>query len=124
MAIFKHWWAGTKIEDIDDFELMSEFENVAECRVWPGDVDTLMHMNNARYNRRAEWSGSALQAKCGLWLRNPGLKIFKKMGMSGSYLRFRKEIQPFQAFKVISKYAGCTLKHQKPVVIGDKPRLG
>ena len=75
-----------------------------KCRVWPLDVDFWNHLNNARYNRYLEYSRYH-------WLIRTGLgKAIRKLGvhwgLGGVFVRFRRELKPFQAFFVVTTLGG------------------
>lgn len=70
-------------------------------RVWPLDLDTNLHLNNGRYLTIADLGRADLLLQSGLW------KAVLKEGLlpmlSGSAIRYRRELRPFQAFALESR---------------------
>ena len=70
-------------------------------RVWPLDLDTNLHLNNGRYLTIADLGRADLLLRSGLW------KAVLKEGLlpmlSGSAIRYRRELRPFQAFTLESR---------------------
>jgi acyl-CoA thioesterase FadM len=70
-------------------------------RVWPLDLDTNLHLNNGRYLTIADLGRADLLLQTGLW------KAVLKEGLlpmlSGSAIRYRRELKPFQAFTLESR---------------------
>lgn len=70
-------------------------------RCWPHDCDTNLHMNNGRYLTLADLGRTDLLLKTDLW------KLVLKEGLqpmlSGSMIRYRREIRPFQRFWLESR---------------------
>lgn len=70
-------------------------------RVWPLDLDTNLHLNNGRYLTIADLGRADLLTQTGLW------KEVLKQGLmpmlSGSAIRYRRELKPFQAFTLESR---------------------
>lgn len=70
-------------------------------RVWPLDIDTNLHLNNGRYLTIADLGRADLLLRSGLW------KAVLKEGLlpmlSGSAIRYRRELKPFQAFTLESR---------------------
>ncbi len=70
-------------------------------RVWPLDLDTNLHLNNGRYLTIADLGRADLLLRSGLW------KAVLKQGLlpmlSGSAIRYRRELKPFQAFTLESR---------------------
>ena len=70
-------------------------------RVWPLDLDTNLHLNNGRYLTIADLGRADLLTQTGLW------KAVLKEGLlpmlSGSAIRYRRELRPFQAFTLESR---------------------
>ena len=67
-------------------------------RVWPLDLDTNLHMNNGRYLTLADLGRVDLLLCSGLWravIKNGWLPM-----LSGSIIRYRRELKPFQKFTV------------------------
>ena len=69
--------------------------------VLPNDVDTNLHLNNGRYLTIADLGRTDLLIRMGL------LKLVLKEGLqpmlSGSAIRFRRELKPFQSFILESR---------------------
>jgi acyl-CoA thioesterase FadM len=70
-------------------------------RVWPTDLDTNLHLNNGRYLTMADLGRMDLLLRAGL-LR-PVLKEGLLPMLSGSVIRYRREIRPFQRFVLQSR---------------------
>lgn len=70
-------------------------------RVWPLDIDTNLHLNNGRYLTFADLGRMDLLVRGGL------LKKVLKEGLlpmlSGTAIRYRREIRPFQRFWLESR---------------------
>lgn len=65
-------------------------------RVWPLDLDTNLHLNNGRYLTMADLGRADLLLRSGLW------RLVFKEGLqpmlSGTAIRYRRELRPFQSF--------------------------
>lgn len=70
-------------------------------RVWLHDIDTNLHLNNGRYLAIADLGRTDLVLRTGLW--RAVLKEGLLPMLSGSLIRFRREIKPFQAFTLESR---------------------
>jgi acyl-CoA thioesterase FadM len=70
-------------------------------RVWPTDIDTNLHMNNGRYLAIADLGRTDLLLQTGLW-RAVLKEGFLPM-LSGSAIRYRRELKPFQSFTLESR---------------------
>lgn len=70
-------------------------------RVWPLDLDTNLHLNNGRYLTIADLGRADLLTQTGLWkaVFQEGLMPM----LSGSAIRYRRELKPFQAFTLESR---------------------
>ena len=70
-------------------------------RVWPHDIDTNLHLNNGRYLTLADLGRTDLLLRTGL------LRTVLKEGLlpmlSGSAIRYRREIRTFRAFTLESR---------------------
>jgi acyl-CoA thioesterase FadM len=70
-------------------------------RVWPHDLDTNLHLNNGRYLTMADLGRMDLLLRAGL------LRAVLKEGLlpmlSGTVIRYRREIRPFQRFELQSR---------------------
>jgi acyl-CoA thioesterase FadM len=67
-------------------------------RVLPTDLDTSLHMNNGRYWTLMDLGRTDLMIRSGLWravLRNGWIPV-----VSAGTIRFRRELRPFQAFRL------------------------
>lgn len=67
-------------------------------RVWPFDLDTNLHMNNGRYLTIADQGRADLLLRSGLWravLKHGWLPM-----LSGSIIRYRRELKPLQVFEL------------------------
>lgn len=90
-------------------------------RVWPHDLDTNLHMNNGRYLTIADLGRTDLLLRMGL------IKLVLKEGLqpmlSGSAIRYRRELRPFQAFRLESSilcWRGTSFVMQHRFVIKGK----
>jgi acyl-CoA thioesterase FadM len=95
--------------------------SVLHFRVWPHDIDTNLHMNNGRYLTIADLGRTDLLLRMGL------AKIVLKEGLqpmlSGSAIRYRRELKPFQAFRLescILCWRGTSFVMQHRFVIAGK----
>jgi acyl-CoA thioesterase FadM len=77
---------------------------VLNFRVWPHDIDTNLHLNNGRYLTIADLGRTDLLLRMGL------IKLVLQEGLqpmlSGSAIRYRREIRPFQPFRLESSIIG------------------
>lgn len=72
-----------------------------KLRVLPTDLDINLHMNNGRYLTLMDLGRMDLMLRSGLWrmvLKNRWIPI-----MSSTMIRFRRELEPFQAFVLESR---------------------
>lgn len=67
-------------------------------RVWPHDLDTSLHMNNGRYWTIMDLGRTDLMLRSGLW--RPVLREGWTPVVSAGQIRFRRELRPFQAFRL------------------------
>eukprot|EP00730_Choanoeca_flexa_P016259 TRINITY_DN7649_c1_g1_i1.p2 TRINITY_DN7649_c1_g1~~TRINITY_DN7649_c1_g1_i1.p2 ORF type:complete len:186 (+),score=13.55 TRINITY_DN7649_c1_g1_i1:1218-1775(+) len=78
--------------------------DTCRCRVFWTDLDFLGHMNNARYPRSADF------ARYQLWKLNGVFKALDKLGgfmvLGAHTIRFRRSLEPFEAFDIQSKVLG------------------
>lgn len=95
--------------------------SVLKFRVWPHDIDTNLHMNNGRYLTIADLGRTDLLLRMGL------IKLVLKEGLqpmlSGSAIRYRRELRPFQAFRLESSilcWRGTSFVMQHRFVIKGK----
>lgn len=70
-------------------------------RVWPTDLDVNRHMNNGRYLTIADLGRTDLLLQTGLW--RAVLKEGLLPMLSGSAIRYRRELRPFQSFTLESR---------------------
>lgn len=70
-------------------------------RVWPLDLDTNLHLNNGRYLTIADLGRADLLLRSGLW--RAVLKEGLLPMLSGTAIRYRRELRPFQAFTLESR---------------------
>ena len=70
-------------------------------RVLPNDIDTNLHMNNGRYLTLMDLGRTDLILRGGLW------RIILREGyqpmLAGATIRYRRELKPFQAFRLESR---------------------
>jgi len=72
--------------------------SVLSFRVWPHDLDISIHMNNGRYLTLMDLGRLDTMVRSGLWrtvLKNRWTPI-----ASAITIRFRRELRPFQKFKL------------------------
>ena len=70
-------------------------------RVWPTDCDTNIHMNNGRYLAIGDLGRTDLMLRSDLWrivLKQRWMPV-----LSGSIIRYRRELRPFQQFELQSR---------------------
>lgn len=72
-----------------------------DFRVWPLDLDTNLHLNNGRYLTIADLGRADLLIQSGLW--RAVLKEGLLPMLSGSAIRYRRELKPFQPFTLESR---------------------
>lgn len=70
-------------------------------RVWPLDLDTNLHLNNGRYLTIADLGRADLLLRSGVW--RAVLKEGLLPMLSGSAIRYRRELKPFQTFMLESR---------------------
>ncbi len=77
-------------------------------RVWPTDLDILMHMNNGVYLSLLDLGRIDLMLKARAYFK------ITRMGMypvvASEMIRFRKSLRPFQAFEICTKMYGWDAK--------------
>lgn len=83
-----------------------DFEGVSRihARVWPGDLDVNVHMNNGRYLTAMDWGRWDFLVRSALFNR-----IFHKGWrpvLGSSLIIYRKSLQPFQKFAVETQVIG------------------
>lgn len=73
-------------------------------RCWPSDLDTLLHMNNAKYPAVMDLARVDLIVRSGMWdkLRSMGHYPI----VEAQTIRYRKSIQVFQRFKIVTQVVG------------------
>eukprot|EP00467_Chlorarachnion_reptans_P005994 CAMPEP_0114496466 /NCGR_PEP_ID=MMETSP0109-20121206/5784_1 /TAXON_ID=29199 /ORGANISM="Chlorarachnion reptans, Strain CCCM449" /LENGTH=258 /DNA_ID=CAMNT_0001673739 /DNA_START=36 /DNA_END=812 /DNA_ORIENTATION=+ len=72
--------------------------------VTPMDVDIFGHMNNARYNRRAEYSRITYFIESGL--RKATIDLGVRGHLKSLAMRYRRQILPFEFFRIRTKLIG------------------
>lgn len=70
-------------------------------RVWPHDIDANLHMNNGRYFTIADLGRMDLMLRTNLW-RTAMRRGWMPM-LSGSIIRYRREIRTFRPFELQSR---------------------
>src|SRR5262245_47864407 len=94
-------------------------------RVWPNDLDVLMHMNNGRYVTIMDLGRVDLMIRMGLWrviLRQRWTPV-----VGTAHVLFRRELGVFQRYRLdtrIAGWAGQLAVIEQIFVIDDGPRLG
>lgn len=73
-------------------------------RVWPGDLDTNMHMNNGRYFTLADLGRFDWGLRSGLW--RPALKRGWRPVAGDSNARYSRSLQPFERYSIESRLLG------------------
>ncbi len=77
-------------------------------RVWPTDLDPLLHMNNGKYFSLMDLS------RLDFMIRSQTLPKLKKNGIypviASEMMRFRKSLEPFQRFALTSRLLGWDKK--------------
>jgi len=72
--------------------------SLLDFRVWPHDLDTSLHMNNGRYWSLMDLGRSDLILRSGLWravLKHRWIPV-----VNAGMIRFRRELRPFQPFRI------------------------
>jgi len=95
-------------------------------RVWPLDLDTNLHMNNGRYLTIADQGRADLLLRSGLWravLRHGWLPM-----LSGSTVRYRRELKPFERFELLTRIVfwnerNFVMEHRFVVTRDGRPDL-
>lgn len=72
-------------------------------RVWPHDLDLSVHMNNGRYLTLMDLGRTDVMVRSGLW-REVWRKGWTPIA-SAITIRFRRELTPFQAFRIETRVA-------------------
>jgi len=79
-------------------------ESVIKLRVWPGDIDPFMELNNGRYLTMMDFGRFDIAKKTGLW------QILKKKGwglaVAGSSIRYSHKLRLFQKYELKSQVVG------------------
>lgn len=78
--------------------VLPEGVSIVTFRVWPHDLDLSVHMNNGRYLTLMDLGRLDAMLRSGLWraaLNNGWTPI-----ASAITIRFRRELRPFQAFRL------------------------
>ncbi len=71
-------------------------ESAVSFRVWPGDVDVNLHMNNGRYLALMDLGRLDLIIRMGLLGRL--FKLGWRPMVGSEFIRFRRGLRPFRAF--------------------------
>eukprot|EP00756_Hemistasia_phaeocysticola_P053658 Hpha_TRINITY_DN29615_c0_g1::TRINITY_DN29615_c0_g1_i1::g.165201::m.165201 len=96
------------------------------ARVWPGDCDTYMHMNNSQYNQKCEWGRFAIEKETGILHR---IRRYSVWGLSNVTVRFRRELKPLQKYTVRTRLCGWNsntffLEHIVETMVEDRAERG
>ena len=86
----------SKISIFDEF--------VSRHRVLPNDLDLLGHMNNGRYFTITDYVRIEMLIRAGLWKAMKKRKVYPVM--AGETVQFRKPLQPFRSYRIISNTLG------------------
>lgn len=77
-------------------------------RVWPGDLDMNLHMNNGRYFSVADLGRLDLGLRSGVWWK--ALRRGWRPVAGDSDARFSSSLQPFQTYELQSRLLGWDQK--------------
>lgn len=78
-------------------------------RVWPGDLDTSLHMNNGRYWTLMDLGRTDLMLRSGLW-RSVVRERWVPVLTTGA-IRFRRELRLFQRVELQTRIVGWDETH-------------
>jgi acyl-CoA thioesterase FadM len=70
-------------------------------RCWPSDIDLNLHLTNSRYHSFMDIVRVAMMIRQGTWRRLRAAKLLPVLGSSS--IRYRRAVNPFQAFDVTSR---------------------
>jgi acyl-CoA thioesterase FadM len=79
-------------------------ETAITLRVWPNDLDANIHMNNGRYLLAMDLGRWDLVVRTGFWRELWRRRWFPVVGSAS--LRFRRPLDPFQRYRLVSQVAG------------------
>lgn len=99
--------------------------SVLDFRVWPHDLDLSVHMNNGRYLTLMDLGRTDVMVRSGLWK-----EVWRRRWTpiaSAVTIRFRRELTPFQAFRLETRLAcwdETLVVMEQAFVISGGPRDG
>jgi acyl-CoA thioesterase FadM len=99
--------------------------SVLRFRVWPHDLDVSLHMNNGRYLTIMDLGRLDLMLASGLW-RSVLAHRWTPIA-SAVKIRYRRELRPFQRFRLQSRlvaWAGDNVVMEQIFVLESGPRAG
>lgn len=73
-------------------------------RVWPTDLDYLLHMNNSKYLALLDLGRIDLMFRSGYWARASALGWYPVV--AGQTITYRKSLLPFQRFDLLTRLLG------------------
>lgn len=94
---------------------------VLRLRVWPGDLDLNLHMNNGRYFTVADLGRFDMWLRTGVWDRVFARGLHAVAGDSDG--RYSRSLQPFEAFELRTQLLGWDHKWffvEHRFVIGER----
>lgn len=84
-------------------------ESILRMRVWPTDLDLNFHMNNGRYLTLMDVGRFDLVARLGI-AREAWRRRWRPL-LGAAAVRFRRSLEPFQAFELRSRIVGWNAKY-------------
>ena len=78
--------------------------HVHRARVGLRDLDLMVHMNNSRYLREADFARHGLLVESGIWEK--AWKGKTPLVTGAQTIRYRRELSPFQKYEVHTKVVG------------------
>jgi acyl-CoA thioesterase FadM len=79
-------------------------ESVLRFRVWPGDLDMNLHMNNGRYLSIMDFGRIDFIVRTGLW-RHVWRRRWRPV-VGAAMIHFRRSLRPFKTFQLRSRILG------------------
>src|SRR3546814_16970714 len=104
--VLRSWWVGLSFRWRGPLGALCTSR--LQLRVWPGDIDMNLHMNNGRYFSVADLGRLDLGLRSRVWLR-----AFKRgwRPMAGdSNARFSRSLQPFRRYELPTRPLGWNQK--------------
>lgn len=95
-------WLNIRVRFRPRLDLLDE--SVTPFRVWPSDLDPLMHMNNGKYLSIMDLARMDLMARSGAWAK------LKKAGwypvVAGQTISYYRSLNPWKRFEVHTQILG------------------